>query len=383
MRNLLLAFGAFGIGTSGYVVAGVMPDISGDLHVSQAVVGQLITAFAIAYAIASPVLGAATGHWERRRLLVAAMVVAAAGNALSAVVTSYPALFGARVLTALGAAVYTPVATGVAAGLAPPDRRARDMAFVFGGITVSLIIGVPAASLFGGVVGYRGVFALVAVVCLAAAGGLWWVLPPISAPGAVGLRARLAVAVDRQIGSLLLVMLLGCVAAFSVYTFIRPLLAETAGVQGGVVSLLLLGYGVGAAAGNWAGGRAADRFGSRGPLLLALTVAAVVVATLPIELTTLPVAVVALVLWGAATWSTLPTIQHALFTVAAPGVSGVALALNAAAIYLGIGLSGAVGGLVLRVSGPLALGPVAAVLCVVALAIVVRSRSAAPVPVAA
>jgi predicted MFS family arabinose efflux permease len=382
-RNYLLAFGAFGIGTSGYVVAGVLPDVAGDLHVTASAAGQLVTAFAIAYAIASPVLGAVTGHWERRRLLIAAMIVAAAGNALSAVVTTYPALFGARMLTALGAAVYTPVASGVAAGLAEPGRRARDIALVFGGLTISLIIGVPAGSLLGAAVGYRGVFAVVALLCLAAAAGLRWVMPLVSAPAPVSLRDRLAVAVDRRIGGLLMVMLLGCTAAFSVYTFIRPLFAETSGVQGGAASLLLMVYGVGAAVGNWVGGRAADRFGSRVPLLIALGAAAVVLAAMPVALETVPTSVVVLAVWGAATWSTLPVVQHALLTAASPTIGPVALSLNASAIYLGVGLASAIGGVVLRVAGPLALGPVAAVLCLVALGVVVRARSEERVPVAA
>ena len=383
-RNYLLAFGAFGIGTSGYVVAGVLPDVAGDLHVTASTAGQLVTAFAIAYAIASPVLGALTGHWERRRLLIVAMLVAAAGNALSAVVTNYPALFGARMLTALGAAVYTPVASGVAAGLAEPGRRARDIALVFGGLTIALIIGVPAGSLIGGVVGYRGVFALVALLCLAAAAGLWWVMPRVSAPPAVSLRARLAVAVDRRVGGLLLVMLLGCTAAFSVYTFIRPLFAETSGVQGGTASLLLVVYGIGAAIGNWVGGRAADRFGSRGPLLVSLGAATVVLAAMPAELETVATSALALAIWGAATWSTLPVVQHALLSASSPKIGPVALSLNASAIYLGVGFSSAIGGVVLRVAGPLALGPVAAVLCLLALGVVMRARAQVeePVPVA-
>jgi len=275
----------------------------------------------------------------------------------------------------------------VAAGLAAPGRRARDIALVFGGITIALIIGVPAGSLLGGVVGYRGVFAVVALLSVAAAAGLWWVMPRVSAPAPVSLKTRLTVALDRRIGGLLMVMLLGCTAAFSVYTFIRPLFAETSGVHGGEVSLLLMFYGVGAAVGNWAGGRATDRFGSRPPLLLALGTAAVVLALMPVALLTVPTSALVLAIWGAATWSTLPITQHALLVVSAPEIGPVALSLNASAVYLGVGLSGAIGGVVLRVAGPLALGPVAAVLCLVALAFVVRARTVAPerepVPVAA
>src|SRR3954471_53563 len=162
-RTYLLALGAFAVGTSGYIVSGVLPAVSRDLHVSAATAGQLITAFAIAYAIASPLLAGATGRWERRQLLVAALGVNALGNALSMVAPNYTVLLLTRVVSALGAAVYTPSATVVATVLNPPERRGRAVAMVFGGLTFALIIGVPAGNLIGGAIGYKGVFGLVAL----------------------------------------------------------------------------------------------------------------------------------------------------------------------------------------------------------------------------
>ena len=124
-RTYLLAAGAFAIGTSGYIVSGVLPAVSEELHVSHATAGQLLTAFAIAYAISSPLLAALTGRWERRTLLVVALVVAALGNLLAALAPNYPLLLVARIVSALGAAVYTPAATLVATVLSPPQHRGR------------------------------------------------------------------------------------------------------------------------------------------------------------------------------------------------------------------------------------------------------------------
>ncbi|SDD35066.1 MFS transporter [Actinokineospora iranica] len=371
-RTYLLAAGAFTVGTSGYIISGVLPAVSQELSVSTATAGQLVTAFAIAYAIASPLLAAATGRWERRRLLVAALLVSALGNALAAVAPTYELLLAARVLSALGAAVFTPVATGVAALLSPPERRGRAVAVVFGGLTVALILGVPAGNLLGGKIGYQGVFALVAALSAVAAAAVWAGVPTVAAPPAATVRERVAVLADRQVRLVLGMTVLGVLAAFSVFTYIAPLLSATASVDGTTLSLLLLVYGVGGAVGNSVGGRATDRYGSRTPMLVTFSMCVVVLATLPLTMGTVGGAAVALFAWGLLTWSVNPPIQKWLIDIA-PANSNLLLSLNASAIYLGVGLSGVFGGLVISLWGILALAPVAAAVGAVALAMLVTS----------
>ncbi|QFZ23361.1 MFS transporter [Saccharothrix syringae] len=369
-RTHLLAAGAFAVGTSGYVVSGVLPAVSEELHVSHATAGQLLTAFAIAYAISSPLLAALTGRWERRTLLVAALGVSAAGNLLAAIAPNYELLLVARVVSALGAAVYTPGATLFATVLNPPEHRGRAVALVFGGLTTSLVLGVPASNLLGGPLGYRGVFAVIAVVSALAAVALRLWLPSLDAPPAVGLRARFAPAADRRVLMVLALTVLACLAAFSVFNFIAPLLAETAGVSGGAVGALLVAYGLGAMAGNWGAGRLTDRFDTGRLLLVLFGACVVVLATLPLTTTTPVTAAVALFAWGALTWSANPPIQSRLIQLA-PANSGLLLSLNASAIYLGVGLSGVFGGLVVDRFGLVPLAPVAALPAVVALVLLV------------
>ncbi|MBB4686314.1 MFS transporter [Amycolatopsis jiangsuensis] len=360
-RNLVLAFGAFGVGTSGYIVAGLLPSLTAELHISATAAAQLVTAFAIAYAVGSPVFAAVTGRWERRGLLVAALVVAGAGNLLAAVAPGYATLLVARVVTAVGAAVFTPAASAVAAELTTPDRRGRAVAVVFGGLTVALIFGVPLGSLISQQLDYEAAFLLVGVLLLAGAAAVRLVLPNVAAPPAVTLAERFAVARDRRVVALLVTTVLACLAAFMVYTLVSPLLAATAGVSGGTVTLLLFCYGIGGAIGNFAGGRAADRWGARRPVLLVLGVSTVVLALLPIATSTIPGAAVALFLWGLSTWAFSPPVQHRLIELS-PGHAGLTLSLNASAIYLGVGLSGAAGGAVLTSAGPTVLPEIAAVL---------------------
>jgi predicted MFS family arabinose efflux permease len=368
-RTYLLAAGAFAVGTSGYIVSGVLPAVSHDLNVSTATAGQLVTAFAIAYAIASPLLAAATGRWERRRLLVVALLVSAAGNAMAALAPSYELLLASRVVSALGAAVFTPAATAVATILNPPERRGRAVAMVFGGLTFALILGVPVGNLVGGSIGYQGVFALVALVSLLGAVAVQIGIPVIAAPPVVGLRDRLAVARDSRVLMMLAMTVLGCLAAFSVFTYIAPLLTATAGVHGTTISLLLFVYGVGGAIGNTLGGRVTDRYGSGRPLLVIFSVFVVVLATLPLTAVTAVSAAVVLFVWGMFTWSVNPPIQNWLIELS-PANSGLLLSLNASAIYLGVGLSGVFGGVVISSAGLLALAPIAAAVALISLVLV-------------
>src|SRR5882724_11646062 len=373
LRNYLLATGTFAAGTSAQVIAGVLPEVSASLHVSVAATGQLLTAFALTYAVASPLLAAATGRWERRRLLVAAMAMMAVGNALAAIAPNYVTLFAARMLTALGAAVYTPTATTVATELNPPERRARAIATVFGGLTMALVIGIPLGSLLAEPLGYKGVFALVAVLIATAAVAVWFIVPSVPAPPPVGLRERLGVVADRRVLPMLVVTLLVSVAGISVYTYLSELLADVLDVHGGMLSLLLFSYGLGGVLGNVIGGLVTDRFGSRVPLVFSLAGCVVTMALLPFVASTGFVGAAAvLVVWGMATWSINPPMQNRLVDIA-PKSAGLVLAINAAAIYLGVGLSGVAGGLVISFSGTRALGPVAAVVAAVALIVFVAA----------
>ncbi|PPK65374.1 MFS transporter [Actinokineospora auranticolor] len=358
-RTYLLAAGAFTVGTSGYIISGLLPQVSRELGVTTSVAGQLVTAFAIAYAIASPVLATVTGRWERKRLAVTALGVSALGNALSALAPTYELLLGARVVSALGAAVFTPVAVAVATTINPPERRGRVVAIVFGGLTFALIIGVPAGNVLGGPLGYQGVFALVAgVSALAAVACAVW-LPTVAAPPAVGLRERFSVLGDGRVRLVLSMTVLGCLSAFSVFTFLAPLLADTADLRGGVISLMLLAYGLGGAIGNTLGGRLTDRYGSRGLLRYVFVAYVLVMGTLTLTAVSAVSAAVALFAWGLITWSVNPPIQNWLIELA-PGSAGLLLSINASAIYLGVGLSGVVGGVVVGAWGVSALPVVGA-----------------------
>lgn len=346
-RIYLLGAGAFAVGTSAYVVSGVLPDVSSELHVSLTAAGQLATAFSLSYAIGAPILSTLTGRWERRTLLIAALVLAALGNLIAALAVNYPILIAGRVVAALGAAMYTPAATLFATSLMPAEERGRAVAIVFGGLTFALVLGVPAGTLLGPTLGYQGVFALITAIAVLVAVAERAALPKVEAPPVVGLRERFADVADRRVQIVLAMSVLAVLAAFSVYIYVVPLLAHTAGLTGNVTGLLLLLYGVGAVIGNFLGGRITDRFGSLRTLAVLMLGITAVMATLDLTLKTVVGAGAALVVWGMLTWAFNPPVQNLLLELG----GGLLISLNASAIYLGAGLSAVVGGLVIQTLG--------------------------------
>jgi predicted MFS family arabinose efflux permease len=234
---------------------------------------------------------------------------------------------------------------------------------------------VPAGTLLGGSIGYRGVFGLVAAACVVLAAVLLLGLPRMAAPPAVPLRERLAVAADRRVLTVLAITVLGVLGTMSVYIYVTPLLTAVAGLDAATIGLLLLLYGVGAIIGNNLGGRAADRFGSIPPLFAVLAGFIVMVATLPLTATTAAGAGVALFVWSVFTWSFNPPVQALLLELRPAG--GLVLSLNASAIYLGVGLAGVLGGVVIATAGVLVLPEVGAALGLVVLALLVVLRAGA------
>jgi predicted MFS family arabinose efflux permease len=255
------------------------------------------------------------------------------------------------------------------------------VAVVFGGLSVALALGVPLGTLLEGSLGFRGVFGLVAAVCMVVAGLVARQLPRMAAPPAVSLRARFAVAADRRVLTVLAVTVLGVLATMSVYIYVVPLLGATAGLTGSTVGLLLLAYGLGAITGNVRGGRASDRFGSMRTLVGVLVGYVVLISTLPLTATTMIGAALALFLWSAFTWSFNPPVQSLLLDLAPSG--GLVLSLNTSAIYFGVALAGVLGGVVIDTAGVLALPLFGGGLALVVLGLLAGLRAAMarrPVP---
>ncbi|WP_328722400.1 MFS transporter [Streptomyces sp. NBC_00247] len=347
--TLVLALGTFAVGTDAFVVAGFLPSMAEDLHVSAAAAGQSVTVFAAAYALLSPVLATATARLPRRALLVGALITLGLANLCSALAPNLAVLIISRVIAAAGAAAYTPSAGAVSAALVRPEFRARALAVVIGGLTVATALGVPLGTLAGHWLGWRSALAVVAGLCVVIAAGVRLIMPPLPGNPRVPLRTRLAVLRRPAVLAVLPLTVLGMGAAYTAYAYSVPVLRAVRVPDGTDLWMLFL-YGLGAVLGNLASGYATDRWGSVRVLttgytgmVLALALLARIAATgVPL----MPVVGVLVLLWGASSWCQTPAQQHRLIEVA-PQEAPLVVSLNSSGIYLGIGLGTVLGGIAL------------------------------------
>jgi MFS transporter, DHA1 family, inner membrane transport protein len=379
---LTLALGNFVLGTGAFVLPALLQPLAADLGASLPAAGWLMSGYALTYAVASPVLTALTGRWPRRRVLLAGLVLIALGNALLAASPSLAVAHAGRVLSAVGGAFYTPIAASIAVAVAAPERRGRALALVFAGMTVAQVLGIPLGALAATGLGWRAVFAAVAV----AAGATWLVvrarLPRDLAAPAANLGQLADLLRDPGAVVALSVTLLFFAGQFVVITFLGPVVTAAAGVGGTGLALLLWLFGLAAVAANLLGGAAADRFGPV-PTIVGLTlVSAAVVAVLP-GLQAQPVAAAAcLVLWGLSGYAFM-TPQQARLVGLLPWAPGLALSLNASALYAGSAAGGAIGGGIVAQAGLAYLGVGASALhaaTLLLLAVSTRLRPAAGPP---
>lgn len=373
-RIFVLALATFATGTGTFIVTGLLGGVAGDLSVSVGAAGHLVTVFAVAYALLSPFLVAATGRVGRRRLLVVTLVLFAAANALAAAAPTYAVLLVSRFAAGSFAAISTPVALATAAQLAPPERKGSALSITIGGISVAWVIGVPLGAVIVDYFGWRASFALATVLAVVAAAGVRLLLPSVANPApAGGLASRLAVAGRPAILVTLLVTVLAMVAGFAVLTYVRPLLEGLTGLGGEGIGLMLFVFGLAGVVGSYLGGYGADRWGYRATALPMLAVLGLSLLAFPLlpaigagPVLTIAGAGTALVAWGAVIFAIIPLQQHHLIGIAPDQPSGV-LSLNSSAVYVGQALGAGLGSLALGFAPLAALGYMGALLALAAL----------------
>ena len=388
IRLLSLAGGAFAIGTGSLIVTGILPHLASGLGVSVDTAGLLISIFALAYAVGSPILSTVLGDADRKRVLIGAMAVFGLANLGAAFATDFTVVVLARVVMAFAAGVFMPAANAVAVAISPPERRGRAIALVTGGMTVSLILGIPIGTAVVGFGGWHLAFLIVAGLSVLSLAGLFARLPAGLPHGTNTLRERLQVASRSDVLLALGTTMLWTTGAFVLYTYIAPFLTNHAGIAGPWLAATLVLSGIGSALGNQFGGMASDRFGPERTLSVVLTIltgallaASLVAATLPpaIAIYLLPLVIM---VWSGAGWAGHPS-QMSRLAAMAPDAIVVALSLNASALYFGIAAGAALGQQVMRHAGTWSLGFVGAACEIAALGLLfvaMRRKRRTPKP---
>ncbi len=368
-RLLILVLGIFIIGTDDFVIAGLLPHISNEMNVTIATAGQLVTAFAIAYAIGAPLFGTLMMNLPLKSLLVISMLMFAIANTLSSVVTSYEMLFLTRILAALAAAIFTPLAMTASASLVPDKMRGKALSFILAGITMGLVLGAPIGTWLGNVFTWRYSFVFVAVVSFITVIGVLIFLPKIEREAELTIRERLK-GFNKIILLTLCVNIIGTTGGFMTYTYIAPIITGITNVEN--ISIFLMLFGIGALFGNLVGGYFTDKIGAPKTLKLSLGGFAILLAAFsllsllnPSTFAIIMVSIVA-ILWGIPGFGMNPALNSFLISLN-PKQTQMVLSFSASALYIGIGLGAFVGGGVISISSVNYVGIGSSVLVLIAL----------------
>lgn len=363
---LILALSSFAIGTTEFVIMGLLPDVAGDLGVSIPSAGWLVTGYALGVAIGAPFMALATARLPRKAALVVLMGIFIVGNLLCAIASDYNVLMFARVVTALSHGAFFGIGSVVAAGLVAPNKRASAVALMFTGLTLANVLGVPLGTALGQAAGWRSTFWVVTLIGVVALIGLLRFLPGNRNEAKLDMLAELSAMKGAGIWLSLSMTALFAASMFTLFTYIAPLLGDVTGISPRGVTYTLLLIGLGLTVGNIIGGKLADRrlgatlvgvFAAMAAVSTALSWTAV--AVVPTEIT--------LFLWATAAFAAVPALQINVVTFGKSAPNLVST-LNISAFNVGNALGAWIGGAV--IAGGLGLTSVplaAAVLAVLAL----------------
>lgn len=346
-----MSIGAFAIGTEGFMIAPLLPQIADDLALPVSLVALLVTVFTLTLAVSSPILTVATSALNRRTLLIGAMAVFAAANVVAWLSTDFAGIMAARVLLALSAGLYLPNASALVGAIVAPERRGRALAIVTGGATIAVVLGLPLGSAIGHALGWRATFLCVGLLAAVAALGLSLGLAKGAGEGirVASVPERLRIARQSAVLKGLSLTFFWAMGSFTAYPFIAPYLQAAVGFGEDGVSLAVLVWGLSALVGMTLGGSLNDRFGSflvigsaLGVLTLAFVVLAASAALLPQDQALMPV-MAAVALWGISVWGFYPAQMAHLISAGRPPAAPVTLSLNTSVMYAGFGVGSALG----------------------------------------
>ncbi|MYZ41118.1 MULTISPECIES: MFS transporter, partial [unclassified Streptomyces] len=342
---LALSIGAFGIGTTEFVIMGLLPEVAGEYGVSIPTAGLLVTGYALGVVLGAPLMTVLGTRISRKRMLMLLMGLFVVGNVLSALAPTFALMLTGRVVASLAHGAFFGIGSVVAAGLVAPERKAGAIAMMFTGLTVANVVGVPLGTFIGQNAGWRATFLVVAGLGVVGLAGIARLVPEQARPEGVRLRHELAAFRNAQVLLAMAMTVLGFGGVFAAITYITPMMTETAGFADSSVTWLLVLFGLGMVGGNLLGGRFADR--RLMPLLyVSLGALAVVLALFTVTAHHKVAAAVTVTLIGALGFATVPPLQKRVLDQASAAPT-LASAVNIGAFNLGNALSAWLGGIVI------------------------------------
>ncbi|MFJ2618901.1 MFS transporter [Glutamicibacter sp. NPDC087344] len=341
---LALAIGAFGIGLTEFVIMGLLPEVAADFAVSEAAAGWLITGYALSVAVGALALSAATVRLPRKPVLMGLLVLFILGNSLTALASSYELAMLGRIIAALCHGAFFGIGSVVASKLVAPEKSAQAIAIMFTGLTAANVLGVPFGTFLGQQAGWRATFWVISAIGVLALLGIMLLVPVLTQNTAqISLRSEFTAFASVQVWYSLGLTILAFGGMFGAFTFIAYTLTDVSGFASATVPWLLVIFGVGLFAGNWLGGRLADRNIDR---TLTLFIAALLIVLLGFALlaSNKPATIIALLLMGGFGFGTVPALQSRIMRYAGSAPT-LASSANIGAFNLGNALGAWAGGL--------------------------------------
>ena len=370
---LALTLSAFAIGTTEFVIVGLIPTMATDLNVSLPSAGLLVSLYALGVAVGAPVLTALTGKWNRKLVLLTIMSLFVVGNLLAWQAPGYNTLIAARILTGLAHGVFFSIGSTIATGLVAKEKAASAIAIMFTGLTVALVTGVPLGTYIGQTFGWQATFLIVALLGLIALIGSALLVPNnLKQPPATKLSAQLKVLTQPRLLLVYAITALGYGGTFTAFTFLAPILENVSGFDSSAISLIMLVYGVSVAVGNIWGGKMADKMGPIKALTVIFSGLAAVLVVFNFTAVNPYASVATILIWGAFAFGNVPGLQVYVVKLAekyTPDAVDVASGLNIAAFNVGIALGSWGGGIIVAESGLMNTPWIGAVIVLVALAL--------------
>ncbi|MGE6440466.1 MFS transporter [Psychrobacter sp. NPDC078409] len=347
-----LTLSAFAIGTTEFVIVGLVPTIAADLGVSLPSAGLLVSLYAVGVAIGAPILTALTGRWNRKIVLMSLMGLFVMGNFLAWQAPSYETLILARILTGLAHGVFFSIGSMIATSLVSKEKEASAIAIMFTGLTVALVTGVPLGTWIGQHFGWRATFLVVSVLGLIALIGSAILVPKnLKKSIPATFKEQLQVIVKPQLLLVYLMTILGYGGTFTAFTYLVPILEQQTKFAPSAIGLIMLVYGVSVAIGNIWGGKLADKRGPISALSIIFSALSVILLLFTFTMQSKIAAVLTILVWGAFAFGNVPGLQIYVVKQAekyTPNAIDVASGLNIAAFNIGIALGSIIGGSVVE-----------------------------------
>lgn len=364
-----LMISTFAIGTTEFIIMGILPDVAKDLNVSISSTGLLVTGYAIGVAIGAPLLTALTGKMQRKKLLLMLMLLFVIGNTLCAVAPTYEFLLVSRVLAAFAHGTFFGVGSVVASKLVPPEKQSSAVAMIFTGVSVANIVGVPLGTFVGQALGWRASFWIISALGVVAILCITKFIPQMALTSVPSFRQEIRVLKKPQVQLTLLMTILSFVGVFAAFTYIAPTLTDITKFSASAITPILLLYGLGLTIGNTVAGRLSD-WKPMPTIIGMLALLTLVMGSFYITSEYKILAVITVFLWGFTSFGHVPGLQMRVIAKA-KGAPNIAASLNISAFNLGIALGSFVGGVVINTSlGLKAIPVVAALLTVLCIGVV-------------